>query len=245
MNRLHQYLTFIFMAGTLCGCGVSSSHDSEDTEDFEYINEGGELNADEEYSETGEESPNTPRITSIPDENRISSDLTGRKISEGYEQGYHSDDWTFTIQAGQVHDLRINQVVVNQPDLYIVETSMKIQPNASFYYNTKLKISYRNSPSEGWIIDNITSQGMDVVSNGAYEDCVRLRIDEDGWGGTKGLYVRNNSDATLVVGGRLLTDDGWQRFSRVVKAHEEGTVGGLFGGGSVKDYRLDFVIKEF
>lgn len=227
------YISWLLLCGVLCSSCGSRIIDKFNVKDSE------------EYNDYDDEDSSHPRITSKPDANRMASDLIGCTISEGYENGYHPADWTFTIERGQIQDFEILDVLIDQPDLYVVEVNMKLKPDASFYYDTFLKINYRNSPSEGWIIDNIMSQGMDVVSNGAYDDCVRLRIDEDGWGGTKGLYVRNNSNSSLIVGGKLLNNDGWTRFSVGVEPHEESMTGGLFGGGSVRDYCVDFVVKQF
>lgn len=186
------------------------------------------------------------RYSSKPDMTRMESDLVGRTITEGKAEGYHRADWTYTIEHGQISQFEITKTIVDDQDLYIVEATMNITPSdASYYYYTTLKLTYVDSSSNGWILDNVSSLGMDVVSNGAYDDCISSRIADDGWGGTYALYIRNNCDSNLIVGGRVLTSGGWKRFSSIVGAHEENSVGGVMSGGSVDNYVIDFVIKEY
>lgn len=184
-----------------------------------------------------------PQLPS-PSLSKIRSDLAGRVITEGKSDGYHRDDWTHTIEHGTISNIQVYDTIVDQPDLLILELQMDIRPNSSFYYHTTLKVNYINDAEDGWILDNVNSLGMDVVSNHAYDDCIIPSIQPDGWGGTYQLSLRNNSESTLIVGGRVHTDQ-WHKFSQQIPGHESATVGGVFGGGSVNDYKIDFVVKEF
>lgn len=183
--------------------------------------------------------------TSKPDEVKMTSDLTGRTISEGVTEGYHPQDWTYTIEHGQISGLYVENVVADEPDLYVVEVNMHLTPSGTnYYYDTNLKLTYVNTPSDGWVLDSVTSLGMNVVSNGVYDDSISARVGDDGWGGTYCVYIKNNSDTPLVVGGRVHASEGWKKFSTIVQGYEETGVGGVFYGGSVDDYVVDFVVKE-
>ncbi len=179
-----------------------------------------------------------------PSNEAIVADLTGHTLSEGIENGYHEKDWAFKIEYGNIHDFEIAEELINNENQYQIIADMKISKGGNFYYRTKARINYKRDTSGKPVLDYVSSLGMTVVSNGEFDDAIKPRIDQDGWGGTYCLFLRNTSELTLVVGGRIRADDGWKKFSSVVDPHKESAVGGLFGGGSVSDYVLDFVVRE-
>lgn len=183
--------------------------------------------------------------SSWPSKEAIVADLTGHTLSEGVENGYHKKDWVFKIEYGNIHDFEIAEELINNETQYQIIADMKISKGGNFYYRTKARINYQRDTNGKPVLDYVLSLGMTVVSNGEFDDAIMPRIDQDGWGGTYCLYLRNTSELTLVVGGRIRTvDDGWKKFSSVVDTHKESAVGGLFGGGSVSDYVIDFVVRE-
>lgn len=234
-------LCSVFIFGA---CGSSHKDRDDDDEDVSTS----KLDDDDDYGVTSGNPSQQQKAaynTSKPDEMKMTSDLTGRTISEGVAEGYHPQDWTYTIEYGQVSGLYVENVVADEPDLYVVEVNMHItSPGTNYYYDTNLKLTYVNTPSDGWVLDSVTSLGMNVVSNGVYDDSISARIGEDGWGGTYCVYIKNNSDTPLVVGGRVHASEGWKKFSTIVQGYEETGVGGVFYGGSVDDYVVDFVVKE-
>lgn len=191
--------------------------------------------------------PVPPKVTkkSKPTATRIESDLTGVSISEGVAgEGYHRDGWTHTIEYGQVSDFQVIKEIINDNDYYVVESRFKLKPVGNYHYDAVVKISYVNDPTEGWVIDNVNSLRLDLVSNGMYDDCITAHLDDDGWGGVLSLYLSNNGNKSLVVGGRIYANGKWKKFSQIIEAHCKSSVGGTFGGGNVSDYRIDFVINS-
>lgn len=175
----------------------------------------------------------------------ITADLTGHSLSEGVENGYHRPDWTFDIEYGDVSDLRIIQELTRTASKYLVIAEMKLSKGGNFYYLTKARINYVKSPADGSpVIDYVTSLGMRIVSDGEYDKDIAAFCADDGWGGVNCLKIRNKSEITLVVGGKVYANNRWFKFSKVVEPHGNASVGGTFGGGNVTNYRIDFVIRE-
>lgn len=232
-------LCSVFIFGA---CGSSHKDRDDDDEDVSTS----KLDDDDDYGVTSgnpSQQPTAAYNTSKPDEMKMTSDLTGRTISEGVAEGYHPQDWTYTIEYGQVSGLYVENVVTDEPDLYVVEVNMHITPSGTnYYYDTNLKLTYVNTPSDGWQLDRVTSLGMNVVSNGVYDDSISARIGE-------GLFLRiqNNSDAPLWVGGRYYDMNfggSWEKYLTFVPAYSEVLVGEGIGLSSVGDYKVDFVVKE-
>lgn len=236
MKKFIYLLGLIFLLPFAQSCGRSESTADLDKDAKELVSDD-----ENKTSSNREYSTKMPK----PSKGMIKSDLEGMSIGEGLSQGYHKKDWTYTITQGEISNFHINEVLVDEPDLYIVICGMRIKPNASFYYDTVLKIIYVKDKKQGWILDNVVSKGMRVVSNGAYDDCISTDIEDDGWGGTYCLKLSNNSSSSLIVGGRvLLTNDSWKTFSVRIDGNDKASVGGAFSG-SVKDYKIDFVVKEY
>lgn len=173
----------------------------------------------------------------------MTNDLVGHKLSEGIENGYHKEDWTYLIENGSISNFRIEQTLVDDARDYVVTASFHLKGGNNFYYDAKAKISYMND-GNGWALNYVQSLGLYVISDGQYNDFIRCDIVDDGWGGVNCLKIRNLSECTLVVGGHIRNYDGWMKFSRPVGPHEASSIGGTFAGGSVTDYVVDFVVRE-
>lgn len=235
MRLAYLYIACMLLSGVLCRCGGESTDDERH-----------ELDTENPQPPNDREEPPTerPRITSKPDENRIASDLVGRSISEGIDEGYFDADWTYKIKPGNISGLKISNVVVDQEDLYIVEVNTKIKPGGNYYYNAKLKVNYVNSPERGWIMDEIKSLGLKVVSNGAYDSSIKPRIKNG-----DDFYIKNDGENNLLVGGHIsaryqhsMYSDAveWIKFSINVPPHSEKQVSNF-----TYDYRIDFVIRDY
>lgn len=174
-------------------------------------------------------------------------DLIGHKLTEGFENGYHEEGWTWTIKRGDISHFRIVKVLEQSNTKYTVVAKMNINEEY-FTYDTTCKISYRKSATgrnaKKWKFDYVNSMGMKVVASHEYDNCIRAAVIDDGWGGTYCLKLTNSSEMRLVVAGDFLTDGTWRRFAVPVEGFSSMTVGGLFNGGSVSKYRISFIVRS-
>ena len=178
----------------------------------------------------------------MPTDSDIAKDLIGRKITEGKENGYFGSDWKWTIETGEISDLKIVERSIDD-DYCTYVVSMTLQSNSCpTKYRAIIQIGYTFN-KEKWIITKINSKGVDIVKTNRYNDCISTKLDDDGWGGVDCLKIKNNTDSPLIVGGEYYTilSDGWCKFSVVVPGLKTMGVGGTFGGGSVLEYRIHFV----
>lgn len=178
-----------------------------------------------------------------PSINTIPYDLIGHKLSEGIAEGYHTEDWTYIIEANSITKFSIDEILQDDNNCYSIVSSFHLKGGNNYYYDTRAKINYINDGS-GWKLNYVNSLGMSVVSDGQYDDCIICDIADDGWGGVNCLSIRNISECSLIVGGQIRTNDGWRKFSCLVSPHDSGSVGGTFRGGNVQDYLIEFVVRK-
>lgn len=180
--------------------------------------------------------------SALPTVERIKQDLVGHSLAEGLTNGYHPDDWVWLIEDNQIQDFEIINIIEKNDTSYVFIAEM-ILSNKYYSYNVKAKIKYTSTPYHSWDIDYILSLGMNVIVTHEYDMCIKTSIVDDGWGGTYCVQFNNISEMTLAVGGDYLSQNGWQRFSTIITPHSYSTVGGLFSGGSVIDYRINFIVR--
>ncbi len=184
------------------------------------------------------------RTNAKPTADHIQYDLIGHTLSEGVSDGYHEKDWTYEIKNNSISFFDIENILVDDGNSYTAVASCHLKGGDNYYYDTQLKISYSHNES-GWKLSYVNSLGMNVVSDGQYDDCIICSLADDGWGGVNCLNIRNISECSLVVAGRIRTSyNGWLKFSKVASPHKSIAVGGTFSGGSVQDYIIDFVVRE-
>lgn len=204
----------------------------------------------EKTRKSGSATSRTKRTTAKPKptSRSIAYDLIGHTISEGTTEGYHHKDWTYTIENGSVSNFTIEEVLTNDRTQYIIIAKMNLRgstsPNCNFHYATTAQIRYVNIPDSGWTLDYVNCLGMDVVSDRQYDRMIQARLADDGWGGVNNLQMSNMSECNLIVGGYFYANNQWHKFGVKIEPHGSSGVGGTFGGGSVTDYRIDFVVRE-
>lgn len=174
-----------------------------------------------------------------PSEALIATDLIGRKLTEGTENGYQSKDWTFNIESGNISDLKVSEVLTHTDSKYLALVDMKLSKGGNYYYQTKARVNYVKSPEDNTpVLDYVTSLGMTVVSDGEYDDDIEHSIEGSF------LELRNKCDVSLTVGGKILEyNSGWRHFCIVVPAQSSRTVSPSHW--SALDYRIDFVIRDY
>lgn len=180
--------------------------------------------------------------TALPTIERIKQDLVGHSLAEGLSNGYHRDDWLWLIEEGQIRSLAITDTIEQNEQNFVFKVIMKLSA-PHYSYKAKAQIKYTTSTNLSWKFDYVQSLGMNVIATHEYDMCIKSSIVDDGWGGVNCVRFNNTSEMTLAVGGDFLTYDGWRRFSTVVEPHSSSSVGGTFGGGSVSDYRINFIVR--
>lgn len=191
----------------------------------------------QQYQATLNESAGYPGVK------QIQKDLVGHSLAEGVTNGYRSADWRWTIKEKQISRLRIVQVLSKTPREYMAIVQMRLS-NGYYAYNAKAKIKYIRTAQNRWKMDYVVSEGMYIVVTHEYDNFIRSEIVDDGWGGTYCLQFTNMSELSLAIGGDMLTYNGWQRFSVLLKPNKKASVGGVFNGGSVNDYRINFIVRD-
>lgn len=178
----------------------------------------------------------------LPTKEKISKDLIGRKLSEGIDNGYFGPNWGWTVEAGEICDLRIlSKKVANDYCSFIITMTLQSQSSLTKYHAT-VQVDY-SLYNKQWKISLVKSKGIIIVKTGRYLDCISTKIDDDGWGGVNCLKIKNNTDSSLIVGGVVLTNESheWHKFSVIINGLKVMGVGGTFSWGSVVDYRIHFV----
>lgn len=168
-----------------------------------------------------------------PNEAQMAKDLIGHTLSEGKEEGYYPQSWTWKILEGGVSDLKIVSTQENTDSRYTVIASMRLGSETRAF-DTKATVGYVLDDISDWQIEYVRSMGMDIVKTHRYDDCVKCYM--EGMFG-KSLYGENNCDIALEVAGRAYKENyGWEKFSRVVSPHEKNCLCSY-----IQDYKIDYI----
>lgn len=173
-----------------------------------------------------------------PVEAKIAKDLVGHTLSEGKEEGYYPQSWTWKILEGGVSDLKIVSTQENTDSRYTVVISMKLSSETRAY-NATATVSYVLDDIHDWQIEYVRSMGMDIVKTHKYDDCMKCYLEKMSFSDSKYLYGENNCDIALEVAGKALCeyDNTWQKFYCVVSPHEKAQIYRYHA----KDFIIDYI----
>ena len=172
-------------------------------------------------------------IPSKPGEAQIAHDLAGHSLSEGKDDGYYPQSWTWKITEGGVSDLKVVSTQENANSRYTVDVTMQVSSETRAY-DTKATVSYVLDDISDWKIENVRSLGMDIVKTHRYDDCVRCYYTK---GLAGGLTAENNCEIALEVAGKELTYSGkWEIFCRVIPPHQQVLI-----SYTELDFKVDYV----
>lgn len=174
-----------------------------------------------------------------PNKSQIAKDLVGYKLSEGFDDGWFAKDWYWPIKSGQIKTMEIKQVVRDTNNEYCIIALLCLQGEVSSF-NAKVKVNYVLNKQNNWQIEFVNSMGMSIVKTHKYDDCMQYSIVDDGWG-VDCLEIKNNCSVELAVAGWFYTMDEWHKFAIKIDGNETSSVGGTFGGGNVKKFKVEFV----
>lgn len=182
-------------------------------------------------------------VPSKPGEEQIKKDLMTETIGEGFEKEdcWFREDHRWAFKDYKINNFKIDEVIRDTDKEYVAIASMQLESESNAF-DARVKISYLLPDLDDWKIEFVNSSGVTIVPTHKYDDLISCEIAEDGWGGTKALYITNKSNIELIVGGEIQTGSKWLRFCKLVKPDDSPSqAGGLFGGGSVDSYRIAFV----
>jgi len=175
-----------------------------------------------------------------PSREQIAKDLVGHRLNEGYEDGWFSEDWHWTVEKGEIKALKILEVLKNTDKDYCIVVLVRLQSEVNAF-NARIKINYQLSRENKWKIEYAVSQGMDIVRTHKYDDCLSFSIVDDGWGGVNMLQIKNNCGIELGCAGYIKVYGEWKKFAVRIDPYKTGGVGGTFGGGNVSNYKIEFI----
>lgn len=168
-----------------------------------------------------------------PDAAQITLDLVGHSLSEGKEDGYYPQSWTWKISEGGVSDLKVISTKENTNSRYTINVTMRLSSETRAY-DAKATVSYVLDDICDWKIENVHSLGMDIVKTHRYDDCVKCYYTK---GLAGGLTAENNCEIALEVAGKELTYSGkWEKFCCVVPPHTQARI-----SWSETDFIVDYV----
>lgn len=173
-----------------------------------------------------------------PDETQIAHDLDGHTISEGKENGYYPQSWTWKIMEDEISDLKIVSIQENTSSRYSVIVSMRLSSETRAY-DTKATINYMLDGINDWQIEYVRSMGMNIVKTHRYDDCLKCYLKKEDWTIYKKLCAENNCDIALEVAGKVLCayNDNWENFYYVVPPHETAQIYQF----AAKDFIIDYI----
>lgn len=234
MKSLFLAVPFIGFILFSCGHSADSTY-QENTMDYNGTNDSSYQSIEfdsQEYDDSEVVNHQNPK----PNETSMVYDLYGKNISEGLSDGYFGSNWTHQIENGQISDFKILNTIFDDDNNYVVEAQMHININENWYYDANLKIGYQRNDEKGWVLDNVASLGLNVVSNGIYNDAIKCESN------TYSTYLKNNSTTALLVGGRVHRtsyDGSVEKFCYLVPANETHSL-----CDSRDEYFIDFVVKD-
>lgn len=177
-----------------------------------------------------------------PDETQIQKDLVGHQLSEGLEKEkcWFHEDYRWKIGDYEIHDFKIEEVLRDDAKEYSFVATMRLVSELNAF-DAQAKVSYWLPDAEDWKIEFVKSLGVTIVKTHKYDDLVSFEIADDGWGGVNALFITNKSEIELGVGVEIMANGTRKRYAVRVSPDKKSQVGGLFGGGNVTSYYIEFV----
>lgn len=177
-----------------------------------------------------------------PDETQIQKDLVGHQLAEGFEKEkcWFQEDYRWKIGDYEIHDFKIEEVLRDDAKEYIFIATMRLE-NELNAFNARAKVSYMLPDAEDWTLEFVNSMGVTIIKTHKYDDLISCAIEDDGWGGVDALFITNNAEIELGVGVEIVANGSRKRYAVRVSPDKKSQVGGLFGGGNVTSYDIEFV----
>lgn len=177
----------------------------------------------------------------IPTTKTIVADMVGRRLSEGTENGYFYPEWRWTVEEGEIIEIKIlSKNISSDCCSFVVDLILKAR-SCPTKYKAIVTVDYYLE-NNNWKLMVAKSNSISIVKTGKYLDCINTKLTEESFGRPKPLLqIKNNIDSRLIVGGiyRPCGSAEWKRFSKKVDGLSYDLVGMLLEG--VDEYRIEFV----
>lgn len=180
---------------------------------------------------------------SYPTSKQMQKDLIGQTLSEGFtgEDAWFHPEQRWTIEKGEIEDFKVVKVLNKTKKDYSVIATMQIVTSVCSY-SAEVQLNYILPEINDWQLEFVLSKGIRLNKTGKYDECVSYEIKSDGWGGTYALFISNQVNIELAVLGYIYANKEWKKFNIKLAPNEIGhQVGGVFGGGSVSSYKIEYV----
>ena len=163
----------------------------------------------------------------------ICRDLVGHKLSEGVKEGYYPREWYWTIESGEISNFRVLSVRENTATRYTIDAQMRLSTRTRAFLAKA--IIYYVKTQRGWHMEMVKSRGMSIIRTHRYDDCIQPEYG-DGYLNSEDLYLVNDCEVTLEVGGKKYKNGTWHKFSTRVSPHST-----ILVDYYVEEYVIDFV----
>lgn len=176
----------------------------------------------------------------------MAKDLVGHTLSEGYEDGWFTNDWMWRIEKGEIKALKIVKVLENTSRNYCVVVLVRLQSETQSF-NAKIKINYVLSKENRWRMEYVSSLGMDYVKTDKYNSCLSYKIVPECMLFGPRLLVTNKSDIKLGCAAWLLVEGEWKKAYCKIDPHSSAymnVVGCYLCSDKVSNYRVAFIMNE-
>lgn len=169
-----------------------------------------------------------------PSIKQIQQDLIGHSLSEGVNNGYYPSSWRWVIAEKEISDFHIINTLSETQTEYLFIAKMRLTSEVGKAFDATVKIRYILPDDDDWTIDFIQSQGLYIIKTGYYGDCIKSHVYFGAFSWS--FCLENNCERALEVGGKVLENGTWKKFSVVVGSHDTSSVGWV-----VEDGYIDYV----
>lgn len=169
-----------------------------------------------------------------PNSEKLKQALAGRRIVE-QPNGYYGQGWSWQINS--IDEIKKIEIVNEEKagEDYVFDVHVLLQREAG-QHEADLKITCILAQHDDWTIDFIETKNIRVVKTGRYNNCITTEV-KKGWGTS--IQFANTCDVNLIVGGQILNNGEWTKFSSRVNANGTNNVG--YNG---QEYQIDFIERQ-
>lgn len=160
---------------------------------------------------------------------KIAKDLVGRTWQDRPD-GYFGTS-SHVINQDEVENVEIVNYVKENPDKVDIEAIITIRPTpGSMAKKLYAEIIYLLEDADDWGIFSLSVNKVEPVKTNQYNHLIETVNHYERY------YLKNNSDAALLVGGRYLHYGNWAKYSKIVPPNDE-----AFIDYYIEDNVIDFV----
>lgn len=236
INILALLALILFIAG----CVQPKPNNGGRTEDYNVNSVVGQKPLNSVESDNHDETPlYQSRSKTKPSTNMIALDLIGHTISDVDPKGYHDSNWAWRIDDGEIKELQIIETAVDETDLYVPVINVRLHAKGNYSYDTKLKLIYRYSSNQGWILETVSPLSLQLITDGLYDDFISVEKISDLYG--THWYINNNCDSPLTVFYRTFLRGNCEKHHVTVRGNENVKA----SVWSLDDCIIDYVIKDY